>query len=140
MSYLLDTNALSEVDKPEPNKGFMEWFNQAETSELYISCITFGELYKGIELLADTAKHKRLKERTADIIEAFSNRILVIDLGTTLVWSKLMATSIKKGQTAPSIDALIASQCIQHNLVLVTRNIKDFKQFNNLELYCPWSN
>ncbi len=140
MPYLLDTNALSEVDKPEPNKGFMEWFNLAETSELYVSCIAFGELYKGIELLADTAKHKRLEKHTADIIEAFSNRILAIDLATTLVWSKLMATSIKKGQTAPIIDALIASQCIQHNLVLVTRNIKDFKQFNNLELYCPWSN
>ena len=117
----------------------MEWFNEAEPSDLYASCITFGELYKGIELLADTAKRKRLEKHTADVIEAFSTRIIVIDLNTTLLWSKLMATSIKKGQTAPSIDALIASQCIQHSLVLVTRNIKDFKQFNDLELYCPWS-
>lgn len=140
MPYLLDTNALSEVDKPEPNKGFMDWFNQAEASELYVSCITFGEIYKGIELLVDITKHKRLEQRTADIIEAFSSRILIIDLGTALLWSKLIADSIKKGQTAPSIDTLIASQCIQHNLVLVTRNIKDFKQFNSLELHCPWSN
>ena len=139
MPYLLDTNALSEVDKPNPNRGFMEWFDQVETSELYVSCITFGEIYKGIELLSGIEKRKRLEERTADIIEAFSGRILIIDLGTTLVWSKLMAASVKKGQTAPSIDALIASQCIQHNLVLATRNVKDFKQFDGLELYCPWS-
>lgn|SRR5487761_1286834 len=138
MPYLLDTNALSEVDKPEPNKGFMEWFNKAEVSELYVSCITFGELYKGIELLADTTKRKRLEKHTADVIEAFNTRIVVIDLDTTLVWSKLMAISIKKGQTAPSIDALIVSQCIQHNLVLVTRNVKDFKQFDDLKLHCPW--
>jgi len=140
MPYLLDTNALSEVDKPEPNKGFMDWFSQVEVSELYTSCITFGELYKGIELVADTAKHSQLERSTADIMEAFNNRVLVIDLDTTLVWSKLMANSIKISQTAPSIDALIAAQSIQHNLVLVTRNIKDFEQFANLELYCPWSN
>ncbi|HUD07399.1 MAG TPA: type II toxin-antitoxin system VapC family toxin [Candidatus Saccharimonadales bacterium] len=139
MPYLLDTNALSEIDKPEPNKGFIDWFNQAETSELYVSCITFGELYKGIELLANTAKRNRLERHTVEIIEAFSNRILIIDLNTTLVWSKLMATSVKKGQTAPSIDALIASQSIQHNLVLVTRNIKDFEQFTDLVTYCPWN-
>lgn len=139
MLYLLDTNALSEIDKPEPNKGFMEWFNKTEVSEFYISCITFGELYKGIELLTDTAKRKRLEDLTGDVIEAFSSRIIVIDLKTMLIWSKLMATSIKMGQTAPSIDTLIASQCIQHNLALVTRNVKDFKQFNDLKLHCPWS-
>jgi predicted nucleic acid-binding protein len=139
MPYLIDTNALSEVNKPKPDKGFMEWFNQAETSELYVSCITVGELYKGIELLVSSAKRAGLEERAADIMEAFGNRILTIDLDTMLVWSKLMATSIKKGQTAPSVDALIASQCIQYNLVLVTRNVRDFKNFDNLEVYCPWS-
>lgn len=139
MPYLLDTNALSEINKPVPNKGFMEWFNKADEADFYVSCITFGELYKGIELLVDTAKRKRLVEHTTEVIEAFSNRIIIIDLNTTLIWSKLVSTSIQKGQTAPSIDALIASQCLQHNLVLVTRNVKDFKQFNDLKLHCPWS-
>jgi predicted nucleic acid-binding protein len=139
MLYLLDTNALSEIDKPEPNNGFMEWFNKTDNSELYVSCITFGEVYKGIELLADSAKRKRLEEHTADIIEAFNTRIIAIDLNTMVLWSKLMAASIKKGQTAPSIDTLIASQCIQHNFVLVTRNVKDFEQFSDLKIHCPWS-
>ncbi len=139
MPYLLDTNALSEVDKPQPNQGFMDWFNQAEVSELYVSCITIGELYKGIELLTDSAKRNKLKQHTAEITKAFSNRVLIINLDTTIIWSRIMAASIKKGQTAPSIDALIASQSIQNNLILVTRNTKDFKQFDELEIYCPWS-
>jgi predicted nucleic acid-binding protein len=139
MPYLLDTNALSEVDKPQPNQGFMDWFNQAEVSELFVSCITIGELYKGIELLKDNVKRNKLEKHTAAIVTAFNNRVLIINLDTMLIWSRLMATSIKKGKTAPSIDALIASQSIQNNFVLVTRNTNDFKQFDELEVYCPWS-
>jgi predicted nucleic acid-binding protein len=138
MAYLLDTNALSEVSKPEPNKGFIGWFKQVEESDLYVSCITIGELYKGIELLPNTKKRTSLEKHTAEIIKAFNDRILKIDLNTTLIWSKLIANSIKKGQTAPSIDSLIASQSIQNNLVLVTRNIKDFEQFTELTTLCPW--
>jgi len=139
MPYLLDTNALSEVDKPQPNQGFMDWFNQAEVSDLYISCITIGELYKGIELLTDSARRNELKKHTTEITKAFSNRVLIIDLDTTLIWSRIMAASIKKGQTAPSIDALIASQSILNNLTLITRNTKDCKQFDEVKVYCPWS-
>ncbi|MHB1864986.1 MAG: PIN domain-containing protein [Candidatus Saccharimonadales bacterium] len=139
MPYLLDTNALSEVDKPQPNQGFMDWFNQAEVSELYVSCITLGELYKGIELLTDRAKRNKLKKHTVEITKAFSNRVLIINLDTTIIWSRIMAASIKKSHTAPSIDALIASQSLQNNLILVTHNTKDFKQFDELEVYSPWS-
>ncbi len=139
MPYLLDTNALSEVDKPQPNQGFMDWFNRVGVAELYVSCITIGELYKGIELLKDNVKRNKLKKHTAEIVTAFNNRMLIINLDTMLIWSRLMATSIKKGKTAPSIDALIASQSIQNNFVLVTRNTNDFEQFDQLEVYCPWS-
>lgn len=136
---MLDTNALSEVSKPQPNQGFMDWFNQAEVSELYVSCITLGELYKGIEILTDSAKRNKLRKHTAEITKAFSNRVLIINLDTTIIWSSIMAASIKKAQTAPSIDALIASLSLQNNLILVTHNNKAFKQFDELELYCPWS-
>lgn len=139
MPYLLDTNALSEADKPRPDPGFMDWFDQVATTDLYISCIALGEIYKGIELLKSVSKRNLLSKRTAAVIEGFSSRILIIDLDTTLLWAKLMAGSVKKGQTAPSIDALIAAQSLQHNLVLVTRNINDFQQFNGLEVFCPWS-
>ncbi len=138
MSYLLDTNAISEANKSVPDKGFMQWFNQVDVTELYVSCITIGEIYKGIELLTDINRRKRLENNIAEIVEAFSNRILDIDSETSQIWSKIMADSIKRGQTATSIDALIASQAIQHDLILITRNIKDFDQIKDLKLNCPW--
>ena len=82
----------------------------------------------------------KLEKHTAEVIKAFNNRILPISLDTMLIWSKLMTVSIKRGQTAPSIDALITSQSKQHNLILVTRSIKDFQQFDDLDIYCPWFN
>lgn len=139
MLYLLDTNALSEVDKPKPNKGLMEWFSQSLVSELHISCIAVGELYKGMELVTDTLKRQQLERRTDEIVEEFNDRILNIDTETMTIWSKLVANSIKKGKTSPSIESLIAAQCVQNRLVLVTRNVDDFKHFSGLEILCPWS-
>jgi toxin FitB len=139
MSYLLDTNSLSEIDKPRPNKGFIDWFQSVSTLELYLSCIVLGEVYKGIELLSDPIKRGKLENRTTKIVDAFDGRIVMIDLDTALIWSRLMAKSLKKGHPSPIIDALIAAQCIQQNLSLVTRNVKDFELFDKLKLICPWT-
>jgi predicted nucleic acid-binding protein len=139
MNYLLDTNALSEINKPKPNEGFMEWFKEVNISDVYASCITFGEIYKGIELLSDSPKRKQLEKSTTDILESFNGRVLLVDLDTTLLWAKLIAQSIKKGLLAPAIDTLIAAQCVQHQMTIITRNIRDFEQFSNLAIICPWS-
>lgn len=139
MLYLLDTNALSEINKPKPNPGFMSWFEQSIATDLYLSCITVGEVYKGIALVAEESKRKQLEQHIKTIVSAFNTRILAIDTDTTLIWAELLAGSMKKGQTAPSIDALIAAQCLQRKLVLVTRNVKDFENFNGLEILCPWT-
>jgi hypothetical protein len=73
----------------------MKCFNQAITSDLYASCITFGEVYKGIELLTDITKRKLLETRTTEILENFDDRILIVTLDTTLLWAKLLARGIK---------------------------------------------
>lgn len=139
MLYLLDTNALREINKPRPNPGFMSWFEQSIATDLYLSCITVGEVYKGIALVAEESKRKQLEQHIKTIVSAFNTRILAIDTDTTLIWAELLAGSMKKGQTAPSIDALIAAQCLQRKLVLVTRNVKDFENFTGLEILCPWT-
>lgn len=138
MLYLLDTNALSEINKPRPNPGFLNWFERSISTELYLSCITVGELYKRIALVAEESKRKQLEQHIKSIVSAFNARILAIDTDTTLIWAELLAGSIKKGQTAPSIDALIAAQCLQRKLVLVTPNVKDYENFTGLEILCPW--
>ncbi len=117
----------------------MSWFEQSIATDLYLSCITVGEVYKGIALVAEESKRKQLEQHIKTIVSAFNTRILAIDTDTTLIWAELLAGSMKKGQTAPSIDALIAAQCLQRKLVLVTRNVKDFENFTGLEILCPWT-
>ncbi len=85
--YLLDTYALSEINKPYPDQEFMNWFRGAAVTDLYASCIAFGEVYKGIELLPDSSKRKRLEKRTAEILEEFGDRMLIVDLDTASRWS-----------------------------------------------------
>lgn len=139
MAYLLDTNALSEIDKPRPNRSFLQWFNQVPALELYVSCISVGELYKGVQLQPDGIKQRKLMARTEEIVAAFDNHVLSIDQSATRLWGELMAQGQQKGTTAPAIDVLIATQCLQYQLTLVTRNVKDFEQFSGLQMLSPWS-
>ncbi len=137
--YLLDTNALSEAPKQQPDKGFMDWFLSVDESALFTSCLVLGEIQKGISLVSDNTKRQQLSKWLAKIITDFEGRITGIDAQVGLVWGKLVASGQQSGKLPPAIDALIAAQCIQHKLVLVTRNIKDFQQFAGLEVLSPWS-
>ena len=139
-NYLLDTNALSEAPKKVPDSGFMQWFMAIEEFSLYTSCLVLGEIKKGISLNTDSGKQKQLNQRLTETIDNFDYRVIEIDKPISLLWGKLMATGQQSGRTPPVIDALIAAQCLQHNLVLVTRNAKDFEQFSDLEVLSPWLN
>ena len=139
MAFLLDINALSEIDKPHPDKTFLQWFGQIDELELYLSCLSIGELYKGIELQADESKKRKLVARTEEIMAVFGERILNIDQSTTRLWGKLMGRGQQKGTMPVAIDALIAAHCLQYQMTLVTRNNKDFKRFSGLQIFCPWS-
>ncbi len=139
MPYLLDTNALSEADKPRPDQGFMKWFEQADVSNLYTSCLNVGELYKGIALQTNADKQQQLTKRTELIVATFDNRVLSIEQVTVKIWAQLLGAALQKGRPSPAIDALIAAQCLQHQLTIVTRNLKDFQQFPGLHILCPWA-
>lgn len=138
--YLLDTNTLSESNKPQPNKGFTEWLLAMENSDLFTSCLVLGELEKGIYLLNSERKRLEFESWLAKAINDFEGRILDIDQNTSLLWGQLVAHTQKAGKTPQVIDSLLAAQAIQHKLTLVTRNVKDFEQFKDLQVLCPWTN
>lgn len=138
-NYLLDTNAISEAVKSRQDKGYMDWLSGTEDSCLYVSCLTLGEIQKGISLATDPALRRRLDSYLAGLYTAFSGRIVDLSAGDCVLWGKLTARAQMAGRTAPVLDSLIAAQCMQHQMVLVTRNVKDFEQFAGLEVYCPWT-
>ena len=136
MSYLLDTNVLSELRRKSPDAGVVEWFTQRPASTLYLSILTLGELRKGIEGLADTKRRMALTDwLETDLQSFFAGRILGIDAQVADRWGRLVAAA---GRPLPAIDSLLGATAAQHGLSLVTRNERDFAGLG-LEVINPWA-
>ena len=135
MSYLIDTNVLSELRRKTPDEQVVNWVNSRPATSLYLSVLTLGELRKGIESLADAKRRLKL----ADWLETelplfFAGRIISIDDGVADRWGKLLAHA---GRTLPAIDSLLGATAAHHGLTMVTRNSKDFANLG-LEVLNPW--
>lgn len=136
MSYLIDTNVISEVFKKTPDTQVLKWFESIPSSSLYLSVITFGEIRKGIEKLDYTEKKITLLAWLEHELPAwFEERVLTINIEVADRWGYLLSTANKP---IPAIDSLIAATALTHNLKLVTRNIKDFINIPGLETINPW--
>jgi len=138
MRYLLDTCVISELVKPVPNDKVITWLSSIDESKLYISVLTFGEIEKGIEKLADGSKKKKLKLWLEDDLkQRFEGRLIPIDLKVALKWGQVQAISEQAGKALPAIDGLIAVSAIANNCIVVTRNTTDMEQ-SSVELFNPW--
>ena len=139
MKYLLDTCFLSELRKPQPNKGVIDWLNQVNEQNLYISSVSICEIQKGISQLNDPVYQQNLiywLDNT--LLPWFNNKIIPVDSKLARHWGELLGTFSKKGLTRPIMDTLIAASVIHGEFILVTRNTNDFKLFE-MKLYNPWN-
>lgn len=138
MRFLLDTCVLSEVVKPEPAPGVTAWLDAADEYALHLSVLTLGEIQKGIAGLPSGQRKQRLQSwLDRDLRDRFSGRILPVTEETATEWGLLAGQAKKIGLAAPVIDTLLAATAREHNLVLVTRNTKDFEPFA-IHLFNPW--
>lgn len=127
MSFLLDTNVVSEWVKPHPNVGVIAWLAEADEDTVFLSVVTLAELRYGIERLPAGRRRTRLAEWLRDDIPLrFEGRILPIDVVVADACGKLMARIELGGQTIAAMDALIAATTEVHHLALVTRNTSHF--------------
>jgi len=138
MKFLLDTNIISELLKPNPNPLVIRWINRYEQVDLFISVLTLGEIRKGIDKLVYSKRKLNLAIWFEnDVLRKFESNILNIDLAISLRWGYIKAVNEMNGIKLPVIDSLIACTAIEHNLILATRNTKDF--FNTgCNLFNPW--
>lgn len=127
MSYLVDTNVLSEQARPAPDAKVIEWMRRHE-SELYVSTITIGEIRRGIERLPDGKRKARLQQWLQSVCDCMQGRILSFNASTAHVWGQLKAKWEKAGVNVPSLDSQIAATASRHSLTLVTRNTGDFEK------------
>ena len=136
MSYLLDTNVISETIKSRPSTNLINWLEQVPIDNLFISVLTVGEIRKGIEQLSNLKKKGELIVWLEnDLRNWFGQRVLTIDSSVAEKWGFVCGST---SRSLSAIDALIAATALTHNLKLVTRNIKDFSEVQDLELINPF--
>jgi toxin FitB len=131
--YLLDTNVVSELRKPKPHGAVVAWLESVDDAKLFLSAVTLGEIQAGIEITReqDGAKASEL-EAWLDLVAASYN-VLPMDAAVFRDWARLMH---KKSNTLYE-DAMIAATARVHDLIVVTRNVADFKSLG-VELLNPF--
>lgn len=135
MSYLLDTNIISETIRRSPNKAVITWLDQIPAGALHVSILTLGEIRKGVEMLTDKKRRERLRLWLEhDLPSWFEGRVLPLDLPVADRWGRLLA---EVGRPVPTIDSLLAATALHYELRLVTRNARDF-DYRGLEVVNPF--
>ena len=138
MAFLLDTNVVSETVKPRPEKTVLDWIGSQIPSDLFLAAQTIGELVRGARKVREQARRNRLERWIEhDLARQFEGRILPFDASTAAVWGRLMGDGDRAGRRPSAADAQIAAAAMQHDLMLVTRNVKDFQNFD-IRLLDPW--
>jgi len=134
--YLLDTNVISELRKPQADANVVAWAKGIIASRMFISAITLKELETGVlrmerrDAVQGTILRTWLKRH---VLPAFDARILPIDAAVAL-----RCASLHVPDRANEADSLIAATALIHGLTVVTRNVGDF-QFSGVQLINPWA-
>lgn len=127
MRFLLDTMVVSEAAKPRPNSGVVTWLGAQDPWDLAVSVLTFGEIQRGVERMAEGRRRTELSKWLAAALPGqFGERVLPVDLDVALAWGALTTESERMGRPLHVVDGLLLATARVHGLTLVTRNVNDF--------------
>jgi predicted nucleic acid-binding protein len=138
LRYLLDTNAFSEVLRPNPDPAFIAWFRATHEDDLYVSVLTVGELARGAEMLPPGRRRSDIESAIANLLADYSDRILAIDIGVAKAWAMLSSRYKRDGVVVGAIDELMAATALNSDCCIVTRNVRHFEHCG-CELLSPWA-
>ncbi|MEW6754065.1 MAG: type II toxin-antitoxin system VapC family toxin [Candidatus Latescibacterota bacterium] len=120
MSYLLDTNVVSELRKgARANPGVASWHRSVTPGSTWLSVLVVGEIRRGVESIRrrDPARAAALDGWMLRLVEDYGERILPVDRAVADVWGR-----INVPDPLPAVDGLLAATALVHDLTLVTRN------------------
>ena len=113
MSFLLDTNVVSELVRPRPNPGLIEWLAGRDEDQIFLSVVTLAELRYGIARLP-------------------------VDDDVALAWGDVTAECAAQGRPIEAMDGLVAATARVHGLELASRNVRDFEGAS-ISIHNPWT-
>jgi predicted nucleic acid-binding protein len=127
--YLLDTNIISNVVKPQPSESLLAWMSRQRDEDLFIASLTVAEIRRGI-LEKPRGKKRDALDRWFSGPEGpqalFAGRILSFDDKAGLIWAQLMAAGKAAGKPRGGLDMIIAAVAGANDCVVVTDNERDF--------------
>jgi predicted nucleic acid-binding protein len=138
VSFLLDTNVVSEWVKPQPNAGLMRWTDSVDEDSVFLSVITLAELRYGIDRMVKSKRRRRLEAWLHDELPIrFEGRILSIDPSVADACGRMIRRAKLLGRPIEAMDAFLAATAEIHDLTLVTRNVSDFPLLKTI--VNPWT-
>jgi predicted nucleic acid-binding protein len=119
MSYLLDTNVVSELRKRSPDPNVEAWYESVAGNQLYLSVLTLGEIRLGVERARrkDPAKAAVIETWLTRLESAYGDHIVAVDTAIADTWARLSVPD-----PLPVVDGLLAATASVRNWTLVTRN------------------
>jgi predicted nucleic acid-binding protein len=138
MAWLLDTNVLSELRRPKPEPGVVDFVAGCPLDQLYVSTVTLAEIRFGIELVDEPNRRAELNDwLTRKVRPMFEHRVLQITEDIMLKWRLLVEEGRKSGHTFSQPDLIIAATAIHHGHTVVTRDRSDYDKAHALVVN-PW--
>jgi toxin FitB len=137
-AIILDTNVVSEPIRTLPDARVQIWFEAQRGDHLYLTSTVVAELAQGIERLPAGRRRRGLERWLLSLIgDAFVGRILVFDIEAALIYGKLVADALARGQTPKMGDAQIAAVARREGMTVATRDVADFEALQ-IPVVNPW--
>lgn len=136
MSFLLDTNVVSELRKKSPDSGVVDWLKSVKSAQLYLSVLVVGEIKQGVDRLAarDPKQAAAIDDWRQRLVRGYSDRIVPVSLEVAEAWGRLNASG-----ALPLADGLMAATALVHDWTFVTRNTADVER-TGVRLLNPFGN
>lgn len=128
MAYLFDTDAISELLRPQPAPAYVEWLRGIPREDQFTSAVVIGELYRGA--FRSSARERHLANIRQRVLPAVT--VLPYDVAVAEVYGLLSARLEESGQALADADLQVAATAVYHNLELVTGNLRHFARIPKL--------
>jgi hypothetical protein len=137
--WLLDTNILSELRRPKPERKVLAFVAAQPLDLLYISAVALAEIRFGIELVTDATKRAELNDWLTHMVRPmFEQRVLPVTEDVMFKWRLLVEDGRQAGHTFSQPDLIIAATALQHGLTVASRDTSDYERAR-VPVLNPWT-